>query len=87
MQDYLQTKLEIPSRKCSVLGGERGARTLLDYPTPPHFQVESVEFHHAISLGGVESVFEWRTMTDAMVDKRLLRISVGLEGWEDLRDG
>ncbi len=43
-------------------------------------------FHHATSLGGVESLIEWRTMTDATVDKRLLRISVGLEGWEDLRD-
>jgi cystathionine beta-lyase/cystathionine gamma-synthase len=43
-------------------------------------------FHHATSLGGVESLIEWRTMTDATVDTRLLRISVGLEGWEDLRD-
>jgi cystathionine beta-lyase/cystathionine gamma-synthase len=43
-------------------------------------------FHHATSLGGVESLIEWRTMTDAKVDTRLLRISVGLEGWEDLRD-
>lgn len=43
-------------------------------------------FHHATSLGGVESLIEWRTMTDSKVDKRLLRISVGLEGWEDLRD-
>lgn len=43
-------------------------------------------FHHATSLGGVESLIEWRTMTDAKVSTRLLRISVGLEGWEDLRD-
>lgn len=43
-------------------------------------------FHHATSLGGVESLIEWRTMTDATVDTRLLRVSVGLEGWEDLRD-
>jgi cystathionine beta-lyase/cystathionine gamma-synthase len=43
-------------------------------------------FHHATSLGGVESLIEWRTMTDATVDRRLLRISVGIEGWEDLRD-
>lgn len=43
-------------------------------------------FHHATSLGGVESLIEWRTMTDAKVDTRLLRVSVGLEGWEDLRD-
>ena len=43
-------------------------------------------FHHATSLGGVESLIEWRTMTDATCDTRLLRVSVGIEGWEDLRD-
>jgi cystathionine beta-lyase/cystathionine gamma-synthase len=43
-------------------------------------------FHHATSLGGVESLIEWRAMSDAGVDKRLLRVSVGVEGWEDLRD-
>ena len=43
-------------------------------------------FHHATSLGGVESLIEWRTMTDSTVDRRLLRVSIGLEGWEDLRD-
>jgi len=43
-------------------------------------------FHHATSLGGVESLIEWRTMTDSKVDTRLLRISVGIEGWEDLKD-
>jgi cystathionine beta-lyase/cystathionine gamma-synthase len=43
-------------------------------------------FHHATSLGGVESLIEWRTMTDRTVDRRLLRISIGIEGWEDLRD-
>ena len=43
-------------------------------------------FHHATSLGGVESLIEWRTMTDPKVDTRLLRVSVGIEGWEDLRD-
>ncbi|ORY66030.1 pyridoxal phosphate-dependent transferase [Pseudomassariella vexata] len=43
-------------------------------------------FHHATSLGGVESLIEWRSMSDVECDKRLLRVSVGLEGWEDLRD-
>lgn len=42
-------------------------------------------FQHATSLGGVESLIEWRTMTDKSVDRRLLRVSVGLENWEDLR--
>ena len=43
-------------------------------------------FHHATSLGGVESLIEWRTMSDTTSDTRLLRVSVGLESWEDLRD-
>lgn len=42
-------------------------------------------FQHATSLGGVETLIEWRTISDAIVDRRLLRISVGLENWEDLR--
>ncbi|KAJ5180906.1 hypothetical protein N7492_004116 [Penicillium capsulatum] len=55
---------------------ERVARHL---PSKLHF------FQHATSLGGVETLIEWRTMSDAIVDRRLLRISVGLENWEDLR--
>ncbi|KAF7549692.1 hypothetical protein G7046_g8264 [Stylonectria norvegica] len=42
-------------------------------------------FHHATSLGGVESLIEWRAMTDPNVDKRLLRVSIGVEGFEDLK--
>jgi cystathionine beta-lyase/cystathionine gamma-synthase len=43
-------------------------------------------FHHATSLGGVESLIEWRKMSDQGVDDRVVRISVGVENWEDLRD-
>lgn len=43
-------------------------------------------FHHATSLGGVESLIEWRRMSDAGVEETLCRVSVGAEGWEDLRD-
>lgn len=42
-------------------------------------------FHHATSLGGVESLIEWRYMSDKNCDRRLLRISVGVEGVDDLR--
>jgi cystathionine beta-lyase/cystathionine gamma-synthase len=42
-------------------------------------------FHHATSLGGVESLIEWRAMTDPHVDQRLLRVSIGVEGFEDLK--
>ena len=43
-------------------------------------------FHHATSLGGVESLIEWRTMTDATIGKDLLRVSVGIEDDRDLLD-
>ncbi|KAK8151681.1 pyridoxal phosphate-dependent transferase [Phyllosticta citrichinensis] len=43
-------------------------------------------FHHATSLGGVESLIEWRRMSDKFVDDTMLRVSVGAEDWEDLRD-
>ncbi|KAL2173349.1 pyridoxal phosphate-dependent transferase [Thermothelomyces heterothallicus CBS 202.75] len=43
-------------------------------------------FHHATSLGGVESLVEWRAMSDSSVDRSLVRVSIGVEAWEDLRD-
>jgi cystathionine gamma-synthase len=42
-------------------------------------------FQHATSLGGVESLMEWRAMSDANCDKRLLRISCGIEEFDDLK--
>lgn len=41
-------------------------------------------FRHATSLGGAESLCEWRAMSDATVDRTLVRISVGIEGIDDL---
>ncbi|KAJ8609366.1 hypothetical protein MRB53_039131 [Persea americana] len=41
-------------------------------------------FHHATSLGGVESLAEWRSMSDPKCDRRLIRISVGIEDVDDL---
>lgn len=42
-------------------------------------------FHHATSLGGVESMIEWRAILDTTVSKKLLRVSIGVEGLEDLK--
>ncbi|KAK2766313.1 hypothetical protein FQN54_007830 [Arachnomyces sp. PD_36] len=42
-------------------------------------------FHHATSLGGVESLIEWRALSDSAVDRKLLRVSIGLENWQDLK--
>lgn len=43
-------------------------------------------FHHATSLGGVESLIEWRRMSDKGVEDTLLRVSVGAENIDDLKD-
>lgn len=43
-------------------------------------------FRDATSLGGVESLVEWRRKHDAEAPPALLRISVGLEDPEDLVD-
>ena len=42
-------------------------------------------FQHATSLGGVESLMEWRAMSDARCDHRLLRISCGIEEFDDMK--
>ncbi|ORY80459.1 putative trans-sulfuration enzyme [Protomyces lactucae-debilis] len=41
-------------------------------------------FHHATSLGGVESLAEWRTMSDSQCDRTLVRLSIGVEDAGDL---
>lgn len=41
-------------------------------------------FHHATSLGGVESLIEWRALSSTSTPKTLLRVSVGIENVEDL---
>ncbi|KAF7190520.1 putative trans-sulfuration enzyme [Pseudocercospora fuligena] len=42
-------------------------------------------FHHATSLGGAESLIEWRSMSDGGVEGTLLRLSIGVENVEDLK--
>ncbi|KAK0498754.1 Cys/Met metabolism PLP-dependent enzyme-domain-containing protein [Armillaria luteobubalina] len=44
-------------------------------------------FVAATSLGGVESLIEYRARADIREDPRLIRISVGVEEIEDLKDG
>ncbi|CCH43770.1 Cystathionine gamma-lyase [Wickerhamomyces ciferrii] len=41
-------------------------------------------FQHATSLGGVESLVEWRALSDEHVEKTLLRFSIGTEDPQDL---
>ncbi|EDO18119.1 hypothetical protein Kpol_1031p23 [Vanderwaltozyma polyspora DSM 70294] len=41
-------------------------------------------FQHATSLGGVESLVEWRALSDPHIDQTLVRVSVGCESADDL---
>ncbi|CCH58166.1 hypothetical protein TBLA_0A03680 [Henningerozyma blattae CBS 6284] len=41
-------------------------------------------FIHATSLGGVESLIEWRALTDPYIIQTLIRVSVGCENTQDL---
>ncbi|KAI8688608.1 hypothetical protein NCS55_00114800 [Fusarium keratoplasticum] len=41
-------------------------------------------FHHCDESGGVESLMEWRAMSDEGRDLRLIRVSCGLEDVEDV---
>ncbi len=43
-------------------------------------------FHHATSLGGVESLVEWRALSDPRADRRVVRFSIGVESVEDLKE-
>ncbi|CAE6395505.1 hypothetical protein BN14_08045 [Rhizoctonia solani AG-1 IB] len=43
-------------------------------------------FTPATSLGGVESLIEQRHLSDPGADKRLIRLSIGLENLEDLKE-
>ncbi|CDO95061.1 unnamed protein product [Kluyveromyces dobzhanskii CBS 2104] len=40
-------------------------------------------FQHATSLGGVESLVEWRALTDPYIKQTLIRVSVGVESIND----
>lgn len=51
-----------------------------------HFPSTLHLFHHATSLGGVESLIEWRRMSDDTVEETLCRVSVGAEDVGDLKD-
>lgn len=43
-------------------------------------------YHHATSLGGVESLIEWRAMSDETVERELVRFSIGVEDGRDLKE-
>lgn len=57
---------------------------LKDEQTAKLFPSKLKYFHHATSLGGVESLIEWRAMSDDRAPPTLLRVSVGVENVDDL---
>jgi cystathionine beta-lyase len=42
-------------------------------------------FQHATSLGGMESLIEWRKMSDHSAEGDVLRVSVDIETLDDLQ--
>lgn len=71
-------------KQMSYGGGPVFAITMKDGEFARYLPSKLHLFHHATSLGGVESLIEWRTMTDATVGPGLLRVSVGIEDSKDL---
>lgn len=62
------------------------ALTLDSKETAKYFPSRLKYFHHATSLGGLESLVEWRAMTDPYVEQTLIRVSIGGEDAQDLID-
>ncbi|CAL9734795.1 cystathionine gamma-lyase [Monosporozyma servazzii] len=58
--------------------------TLQSIEQAKHFPSKLKLFHHATSLGGIESLIEWRALSDPEMDQTLLRVSVGCENADDL---
>ena len=82
-EDYIKRQMQGHSPTFSIyLRNERQAARL-----PNILKL----FHHATSLGGVESLAEWRVMSDKHCNKTLVRLSIGLEDvadlWDDLEAG
>ncbi|RUS20627.1 pyridoxal phosphate-dependent transferase [Endogone sp. FLAS-F59071] len=69
--------------------GGHGATFSVLLATPAQARLLPLAFQlmqPATSLGGVESLTEWRYPVDPLVDQRLVRVSVGLEELQDLKE-
>ena len=79
--------------ECQVVGGHTPTFAILlqneemASKLPSFLQL----YQHATSLGGVESLVEWRVLSDEHCDRRLVRLSTGCENvddlWADLKRG
>lgn len=79
-EDMAWLKKQMPNGFGPVFAATAKSKELAKkLPSKLHF------FHHATSLGGVESLIEWRSMSDPSVEPTLLRLSIGVENWEDLK--
>ncbi|KAI8873612.1 PLP-dependent transferase [Ramicandelaber brevisporus] len=75
------------SVEAQMPGGQSPTFSIL-FETPEIAKQVTQEFElvrHATSLGGVETLIEWRFNVSKMNDPRLIRVSVGLEHIDDLK--
>ncbi|KAI5957210.1 hypothetical protein KGF54_000138 [Candida jiufengensis] len=70
---------QMPNGHTPVFGIE-----MINEHTAKSFPSKLKLFHHATSLGGAESLIEWRAMSDNHISKKFLRVSIGLEDPKDL---
>ncbi|PRT55088.1 hypothetical protein B9G98_02708 [Wickerhamiella sorbophila] len=79
----LQTD-EYVKRHLPLGGGPVFQLTTVDRKSAMELPGKLKLFHHCTSLGGVESMIEWRIMTDARVPDTILRVSIGIENTKDI---
>ncbi|CAN6657894.1 cystathionine gamma-lyase [Trichomonascus vanleenenianus] len=79
----LQTE-EFVKKQLPLGGGPVFSIEVVDKETARQLPSRLKLFAHATSLGGVESLIEWRAISDERCSETLLRVSIGVEDQEDL---
>lgn len=79
LQNDEYIKGQLPNGQAAVFSIE-----LNDEQQASEFPSKLKLFHHATSLGGIESLVEWRALSDSHASPRLVRVSVGIEDIRDL---
>ena len=79
LQDDEFIKNQLPNGQAAVFSME-----LSEEQQAREFPSKLKLFHHATSLGGIESLVEWRALSDSHTSPRLIRVSVGIEDIRDL---
>ncbi|CAN6657909.1 cystathionine gamma-lyase [Trichomonascus vanleenenianus] len=77
-------KEEFVKKQLPLGGGPVFSIEVTDRETAKRLPSKLKLFVHATSLGGVESLIEWRAMSDDRCSETLLRVSIGVEDQEEL---